>query len=305
MYTEQHMRPPVVRLRWRDERPDLPWLRAFRDEQPVLGWGNRHDHDFAEVFWVDRGEIRHQVGGEWQPVRPGRLVFIRPGDIHDAAVVGDTVATNCALPWAECERLRLAYGDGLPAWPWARGGPPRVVVVPGPDPVAVTDRLSTLALDLCRPGQRRLDLDAFVLQLLRAIHPLTRSGEAHLPGWLAEAIAAMRLGPLVSGGVPTLVHLAGRSPEHVRRTVHRHLGMTPTALVNRLRAERAARLLRYRPAQGLGEIAAEVGLGNRAHFHRVFRTAFGCTPAAFRRDGRIDHVLPAPAFPEPAPAPRG
>jgi AraC family cel operon transcriptional repressor len=42
----------------------------------------------------------------------------------------------------------------------------------------------------------------------------------------------------------------------------------------------------------LPEIAQEVGLENLSHFHRLFREAFGTTPAAWRRLHQREVVQP-------------
>jgi AraC-like DNA-binding protein len=137
-----------------------------------------------------------------------------------------------------------------------------------------------LGLHAERTG-RRIDADLVLLQAA-ALATGPRSASAALPAWLQDAIDALRLSPLVAGGVPSLAKLCGRSPVHLRRVIRAHLGCTPTALITRLRLERAAKLLLHRGAS-VAEAAQAVGLPNPGHFHALFKEHFGVSPARFRR----------------------
>ena len=41
-----------------------------------------HDHDYFEVFLVEKGRTAHWINGETQMLEPGQLAFIRPSDTH-------------------------------------------------------------------------------------------------------------------------------------------------------------------------------------------------------------------------------
>ncbi len=88
------------------------------------------------------------------------------------------------------------------------------------------------------------------------------------PGWFAQGAAG-------------LARAAGRGPEHVARTVRARLGCTPTAYVNRIRMEHAARELRL-GTRPIAEIALECGIEDLSHFYALFRAAHGRTPRRYR-----------------------
>ncbi len=71
-------------------------------------------------------------------------------------------------------------------------------------------------------------------------------------------------------------------------------GETPSALLRRLRLERAEQLLRAR-AGNVSEVAYATGFRAVSHFSRAFRDHFGATPSAIARAG------PAPLARPPAP----
>ncbi len=81
-----------------------------------------------------------------------------------------------------------------------------------------------------------------------------------------------------------LAEVACLSPYHWHRIYHGMLGETVAATVRRLRLHRAAGDL-VRSNKGLREIARTCGFHSTQSFSRVFRSAFGITPGAYRTRG--------------------
>jgi AraC-like DNA-binding protein len=93
--------------------------------------------------------------------------------------------------------------------------------------------------------------------------------------------------------------VARRSPAHFSRKFKLAVGVSPHAYVVRRRLERACHLM-ITSAASLSEIALSVGFSDQAHLCRLFRQAFGQSPANWRRDlepaGRVgDPVRETPA----------
>ena len=80
--------------------------------------------------------------------------------------------------------------------------------------------------------------------------------------------------------------VARRSPAHFSRTFKLAVGESPHAYVMRRRLERACHLM-MTSAEPLSEIALSVGFSDHAHLCRLFRRAFGRSPASWRRDRAI------------------
>jgi AraC-like DNA-binding protein len=74
-----------------------------------------------------------------------------------------------------------------------------------------------------------------------------------------------------------------QSPAHFSRKFKLALGDSPHAYVVRRRLERACHLM-MTSAKALSEIALSVGFSDQAHLCRLFRQAFGQSPANWRRD---------------------
>src|ERR1700726_3361061 len=80
--------------------------------------------------------------------------------------------------------------------------------------------------------------------------------------------------------------VARRSPAHFSRKFKLAVGESPHAYVVRRRLERACHLL-MTSAEPLSEIALSVGFSDHAHLCRLFRRAFGRSPASWRRERAV------------------
>src|SRR3981189_620737 len=86
--------------------------------------------------------------------------------------------------------------------------------------------------------------------------------------------------------IPHLSAVARRSPAQFSRKCKLAVGESPHAFVVRRRLERACHLM-ITSAASLSEIALSVGFSDQAHLCRLFRQAFGRSPASWRREREI------------------
>lgn len=80
--------------------------------------------------------------------------------------------------------------------------------------------------------------------------------------------------------------VARRSPAHFSRAFKLTFGEPPHAYVVKRRLEKACHLMITSSAP-LSEIALSVGFSDQAHLCRLFRQAFGQSPAVWRREHEI------------------
>jgi AraC-like DNA-binding protein len=78
------------------------------------------------------------------------------------------------------------------------------------------------------------------------------------------------------------------SQSKVQQIVRENFGMTFKQLLNEMRLQEAARLLRESDQQ-IAEIAYEVGYNSDAYFNRVFRKKYECTPSEYRVEKYEEH----------------
>jgi AraC family transcriptional regulator len=83
-----------------------------------------------------------------------------------------------------------------------------------------------------------------------------------------------------------LAKVACFSEFHFHRVFGAMTGETLNDFTNRLRLEKAARLLRY-SEQSLTDIALDCGFSSSATFSRAFRSGYDTSPSQFRKSGEI------------------
>ncbi|WP_152364720.1 AraC family transcriptional regulator [Microlunatus speluncae] len=250
--------------------------------------GRLHTHaDFAELTWIEQGELQHLVNGDRQRWQQGDVVFLRPHDVHRVRPVADVAFTQVTVsfPSETLESLQQRYfADG--PWAWSADGLPRIFRL---DAVQL-DRLRELASLLVAGPPTRLRLERFLLELLcDLIAPPQRSD---LPDWLTGALRQLADQPGALGrGVSALSDLAGRSREHVNRVIRESTGQTATELINELRLARAAAQLRMtdRP---VARVAGDCGIPNLSHFYRLFKDRYRLTPRQYRLMSTVSGYRP-------------
>src|SRR5580704_8799736 len=83
-----------------------------------------------------------------------------------------------------------------------------------------------------------------------------------------------------------LARVACLSEFHFHRIFGAVSGETLNNFTNRLRLEKATRLLRYSD-QSVTDIALDCGFSSSATFSRAFRSGYGTSPSQFRKSGEI------------------
>ena len=237
-----------------------------------------HGHDFAEVLWVEEGKGIHRINGKRVELKAGDIAMIRPSDRHALLSLSGEVfrLENVAFPRDTLDRLRRTYFPEKAVWFWVDGVLPFTTALDADQRAALRGECAVLR----HAARDQLTIDSFLLNLFRL---LGRSHEAHsdCPDWLENAIRRFGSTEDLAGGVRRFFMLAGRSPEHVARTMQKHCGTSPTEWVNARRLEHATRLLESTTLP-VTEVAAVCGFENLSYFHRCFRAHQGTTPRAHR-----------------------
>ncbi|TCC46991.1 AraC family transcriptional regulator [Kribbella pittospori] len=259
-----------------------------RRTEAVRFVGRLHTHDdFAELTWIEYGVLQHVVGGTRRLLEAGDVVFIRPDDVHlFRPVPGRSFAqVAVSFPSETLRALEARYFD--PAdWAWSAGGLPTTHRL---DSVRL-QRLTELSSVLVSGPAGRLQLERFLLELLCDL--IGRPAGDGLPLWLTEALSRFADDPVaLTEGVTGLAGLAGRSREHVNRVIQAGTGQTATEMVNQVRLNRAAAMLRMtdRP---ISAVAADCGFPSLSHFYRLFNDRFKATPRHYRMVSTVSGLRP-------------
>ncbi len=98
---------------------------------------------------------------------------------------------------------------------------------------------------------------------------------------LRALIDSVQADPAADHGLPAMARAAAVSPRHLTRLFHTELGTTPARWVERVRLDRAQRLLL--DGHSVTSAARHSGLGSDETLRRVFVRHLGITPTAYRQ----------------------
>ncbi len=248
------------------------WIQPVRVRYLPGDSYDLHDHAFTEIFWIENGVALQRINGISQQLEPGTLTLLRAGDRHEYATVSGFTMVNIIIRTELLSQLRQRLFGQLTIWPWDDAPLPTQVRLSAAAISQLQEAAEALASD-----QSRLAAEGFVLDVLRLLK--RQQQPQAMPAWLERGLACLEEpGALAAGALPALCQ---RTPAHVNRAVRQVFGCTVTELLNRLRLERAAHLLRL-STDGIATIALSCGYASLAHFYRAFQQKFKQTPRAFR-----------------------
>ena len=238
-----------------------------------------HTQDFHEMLWVQNGTVRLHTPTGKRDLTEGDVVFIAPDQPH--GLQGRNAApmvVSLAIRPGVINSLGSRHDDLTGFAFWAGGDTPSIAHRDMRQLVA----LNQAALKLERAPRRKLHLEAFLLPLLVALDRPPEGLSPDAPDWLISACTAAHQPDVFRQGAAGFVAASGRAHPHVSRTMRRFLGQTPSDYVNRIRMDHAARQLTG-TSDPLTEIAADCGLPNLSHFHKLFLSTHHETPLRYRR----------------------
>ncbi len=247
-----------------------------------------HCHDFYELLWVQNGKLRHHLETGPQDFGEGTLIFLRPTDRH--ALQGrseEALVVSASLHRDLIDGL-LARHPSLRGQLFWSGAADPVMLHRDSHQMAA---LNLAALALERSRRDALAAEAFLLPLCHDVINGQSDLPADAPAWLIAACAAARDPRVFVDGAAGFARIAGRAHPHVSRTTRRFLGQSPSDYINIQRMAFAARRLSG-SGDTLAEIAADCGIPNLSHFHKLFRAHHGLTPSHYRRQFQKTVVQP-------------
>lgn len=250
---------------------------------PVL-----HTQDFHEMLWVQNGTVRLHTPTGKQDLKEGDLLFISPDEPHGLQGRGESsMVVSLAIRPGVVNAIGNRHDDLSGIAFWGRG-----LEVAHRD-IRQLAALNQAALQLERSPRRKLFLEAFLLPILVVLDRPPEGLSPDAPDWLIAACNAAQNPDIFRKGAAGFVASTGRAHPHVSRTMRRFFGLTPSDYVNAQRMEYAARRLTG-TSDPLAEIAADCGLPNLSHFHKLFLASHGETPQRYRRARQRELVQPRP-----------
>ena len=244
----------------------------------------RHNHDFYEFFILKSGAMRHLINEKAEMLYPGVLHFVEPSDIHCFAKVKTSAAHMVNLAFSKNVYSRvLASYEALFGQSICLKTLVRCVRLPGA---------------LCQQLLSRMEFikgkgDAFsgglliglLCDVLWALNHC-EGASPPVPIWLQQARTAMEKRENFLCGLPRLIELSGKSQEHLNRMMKHYFGQTPTAFINELKLEYAAKLLSETSKQVL-DCMYEAGFSNVSYFNQRFQEKYHMPPSRYRAQNNL------------------
>lgn len=238
-----------------------------------------HNHDYAEIFWIENGSGFHIINRQKIPLKPGNLVMIRPDDEHTFTSSGEGITImNLAFPADTLAYLRERYFAGYNSYFWTDTALPYQVLMD----MALIRRISQKAEKTWKYKKSKFYLDTlllFIFGLIAANKDLET--DKHIPAWLHNAIQDYITPELFKQGAAGFANLCEKNIDHVNRVVRSAYNKTLSELITELRMTFAAKQLSM-TNNPIKVICNDCGFTNLGHFYKTFRQTFNQTPTAYR-----------------------
>lgn len=239
-----------------------------------------HSHDYAELFWVEKGEGFHFINGLKMKLEEGDLLMIRPDDSHTFIPNsrGLTII-NIAFATDALNNLQTRYFPNNAIYFWSNARLPYHLRISQ----HVQKRLSSRAEEAIKYSRSNLQLDSLLLFIFRQLTANEMvDGVSDVPLWLFSAIQQYNNPDLFQKGINSFVTLCDRNISYINRTVRIHFGKTLTELINEAKMQYATTQLSLTDMP-IKEICVNCGFRNMGHFYKVFKSVYAQTPFEYRR----------------------
>lgn len=244
-----------------------------------------HDHDYAEIFWVEKGTGQHLVNGHKIALLPGHMVMIRPQDQHTFTSDKNGITImNLAFPIETMEHLRSRYFPDSHSYFWTNDALPFHKLMD----LNTINQISKRAENYWKCQKNNLYIDSILLSIFRfiSLYDNVKVENESIPAWLNKGLQEFSSPELFKTGPNGFARLCEKNIDHVNRTVKRVFNKTLSALVNELRMNYAAQQLSITNVP-IKTICMDCGITNLGHFYNIFKETYHQPPSVYRKSTQI------------------
>jgi AraC-like DNA-binding protein len=236
----------------------------------------KHRHDTYAIGLTDRGVQVFDYRGAGRVSMPGQVVVLHPDEVHDGNA-GTEAGFGYRIVYVEpghmSEALRSLCERPYPL-PFVR------------DPVSRNGRLARAVRRAFAAPLDPLGADALIADLAEGLLAGEGPGGRPVPARRVDAAVIERARQFLDAERTRVVHsseleaITGLTRYDLARQFRLMFGTSPHRYLLMRRLDLARRLILE--ARPLADVAGEAGFADQAHFTRVFKAAFGLTPARYR-----------------------
>ncbi|MDQ3800365.1 MAG: AraC family transcriptional regulator [Acidobacteriota bacterium] len=233
----------------------------------------RHTHQLASFSYVLSGSYAESLDRHTHRRQPSTVVFHPPGESHAVEFEDNVLILGVEFSF---EKLSCIS---------------RQSVIFEASASCRSEKTNWLGGRIYQEFQRMdafsmLAIEGLILELLaEASRQRAEASEKSCPRWLKQSKDFLHANFNESFTLEEIARVAGVHPVHLSRVFREKFGCTIGEYVRRLRVEFASRQI-LSGEDSLGEIAHAAGFSDQSHFNKIFKTAFGLTPAEYRKTFR-------------------
>jgi AraC-like DNA-binding protein len=236
----------------------------------------KHRHDTYAIGLTDRGVQAFDYRGAGRVSLPGQVVVLHPDEVHDGRA-GTEAGFGYRIVYVEpshmSEALRSVCGRPYPL-PFVR------------EPVSRNGLLARAVRRAFASPLDSLGADGLIADLAEGLLAGEGPGGLPAPSRRVDADVIERARQFLDAERTRVVHsseleaITGLTRYDLARQFRLMFGTSPHRYLLMRRLDLARRLMHG--ARPLADVAGEAGFADQAHFTRVFKAAFGLTPARYR-----------------------
>ena len=272
------------------QRKDL----MFTDDKPFGIFKNvflpgedypAHTHEYYEIALLLEGELTQWIAGEKFDCGTQSLCLVRPEDSHILKNFHSqkrSLLINCPFSI----RLFNEVQRELNQWSQHQFHAKPLVLpkVSSRRWESWIDRILDLEQERALgPGFAVAEFKALLSEIFLLL--LNQPPCLQAPKWFLNVCDDMQLQKNFILGLPRLLNMVDCTQEHLTRTFKKHLGLSPTTYINRLRIREAAAMLTMSD-KPLLTVMADCGFRDISHFRRCFAEVYGITPSHYAKSKR-------------------
>jgi AraC-like DNA-binding protein len=237
----------------------------------------RHAHDQFGIGVVDAGGHKSWSGIGSVEARPGDVIMVNPGEMHDGSPV-DGIPRRWRMLYFDPAVIRDEIHQDVP--------PSVDILYPVVRNSRLAGRFLALFAAITATVQDSLELEQHLIDSL--IYAFRRHSNRPTPGRafgdatipVREALDLLHSDLQNPATLARLAAISGVSRFQFLRAFTRQVGITPHAYVMQLRVRAVRRLL----ANGISpaEAAIEAGFADQSHMTRIFLRQVGVTPGRYQ-----------------------
>ena len=223
-----------------------------------------HSHNFFEVCILLHGTATEYFNGKNRILNEGTVTIIKPDEPHCFIDQSEGIRLVC-LSIEKNEALRLFEAFD--------------VNIPKNDIIFLVSNAASTVSGVINSSVAEHNYKLFFCQILSLFSDYQNKST---PYFLQYAIQQMRRVENMQLGISKLVELSGYSRSHLTRLIRQYYNCSLQELIIQLRLDAAYKEI-ILSKDALEDIAYKVGYSSFSHFQKVFKKAFGVTPALLRK----------------------